>query len=184
MRRFLSLSLLLLTCSFALGQSTFELDLNQSHIQAKVSATAHSFDAVVQKFDSEIDWPETTSVPAMTRFSFDLKDLKTDNDKRDREMLHWLEYEKAPRMTFTLTQIEQTGGVWHVRGQIELHQVTREVQFNLFPTTTGTHTQLKGQFALDTQDYNLPIIKKFGFLKVNPVLQIQLDLVGDTKAKF
>ena len=149
---------LLLAFNCARAQ-TMSLDGKQSQIKVAVSATIDSFTGQLEKYQADIDWPRHAILPDKASVSFDFKDLKTGNPKRDQAMLTWLDYPSQPDCTFTLTGWEMLGITNYAKG-----------------TITGTAD-------LNYRDFNLPVIRKMLFLTVDPHLHVLFHLVGTVPAK-
>lgn len=159
------------------------LDSKQSKIEVSVSATIDSFVGQLEKYQADIDCASNTNLPDKASVSFDFKDLKTGNPKRDKEMLNWLDYSKEPACTFTLTDWKTAGTTNLADGTITIHGVKKEIEMPVTVGHTGTNCEITGSADLNYRDFNLPIIRKMLLLTVDPHLHVAFHLVGTLPAK-
>ena len=97
-------------------------------------------------------------------------------------MNEWLETTKHPEGVFTLSALEPAAdGRFEARGTFVLHGVSREIVFPVSVITDRTLYAIDGVATLDTQDFGLPVIRKFGLLKVDPVVKVRFHLQGTVK---
>ena len=172
--------LLAFNCAHA---QTMSLDGKQSQIKVAVSATIDSFTGQLEKYQADIDWPRHAILPDKASVSFDFKDLKTGNPKRDQAMLTWLDHSSQPDCTFTLTGWEMLGTTNYAKGTITIHGVKREIAMPVTVEHNGTTGTITGTADLNYRDFNLPIIRKMLFLTVDPHLHVLFHLAGTVPAK-
>ena len=172
MKRLLFFSL----CCLPLWAGTLTIDTEASWVKARAKATGHEFEAVPAAYTCAISLDGDT-VTAVS-FSFKVHDLKTGKNGRDKEMFHWLEVEKAPELKFQMTSLKTGGPKPLLVGDLNLHNTTQSVEIPISVTRKDGKVHLSGAFTLDTRLYQLPIIKKMGFLKVDPLVQVSFTLIG------
>ncbi|MFT3869084.1 MAG: YceI family protein [Nibricoccus sp.] len=156
------------------------IDKDRSKIEVAVKATMDSFTASLPAYDAAIAVDPAAKRVESAQVKFRFTDVKTGKDKRDVEMNHWQETEKFPDCLYVMDSLKPVGGdLYNANGKFTLHGVTKEISFpvTILIQTDGT-CKLDSEFPLDTQDYGLPIFKKFGMLKVNPLLKIKFHLEG------
>jgi len=156
------------------------VDKPQSRIEYAVTATMDSFSGklVAYTLDLSSD-PGTPAKITRAELRFRFADLRSDNAKRDQQMRDWQSTEQFPEAIFTLTALEPaaTPGRFTARGQFIFHGMTRDLVFpvSISSSDDGLHV-IDGEARIDTRDFGLPIIRKFGLLKVDPVVVIKLHL--------
>jgi polyisoprenoid-binding protein YceI len=179
MKIYLLLSLLLAPLAHAIDVPLV-LDKAQSRIEYTVKATMDSFTGKLTTY--ELDLRHDPAAPgkitrAEIRFRFNA--LSSDNLKRDREMNLWQNSEQFPECVFTLTALEPatTAGRFTARGQFIFHGMTRDLDFpvSISRSEDGLHV-IEGEARIDTRDFGLPVIRKFVFLKVDPVVVVNIHL--------
>jgi polyisoprenoid-binding protein YceI len=156
------------------------IDKEHSRIEAEVKSTMDNFSAKLGSYDAAIsvDVAEKRVISAQLKFRF--ADVKTGNEKRDAEMLHWEQTEQFPDCVYSLVSLlPAASGTYSARGKFTLHGVTKEITFPVVigVKEPGTYT-IEGNLPIDTRDYGLPVIRKVAILKVNPVLQVKFHLEG------
>ena len=99
------------------------------------------------------------------------KDKADIEEATSKDVLHPAKY---PTINFRSTIIQEKGDVYHVKGELTLHGVTRPIEFDV-KTTTGK--DLKGKVTLAQKDYGIkPYKALLGTLKVKNEVDIAFDL--------
>jgi polyisoprenoid-binding protein YceI len=155
------------------------INKEQSKVEIVVKATVDSFTAKLANYDAVVSVEPGAAQVDSAVFTFHFADVKTGKDARDTEMLKWQGTDKNPDGTFTLSKIDPTaGGHFTAHGTLKFHGVSREMIFPVSVTMDGKLYAIDGEVALDTQDYGLPIIRKFLMLKVDPLVTVRFHLQG------
>ena len=104
-------------------------------------------------------------------------DMLKEKDKADieeatfKDVLHPSKY---PTINFRSSNIQEKDGVYHVKGELTLHGVTRPIEFEA-KTTTGK--ELKGKVTLAQKDFGIkPYKALLGTLKVKNEVDIAFDV--------
>jgi len=162
--------------------SDLTLDARKSWLKFDASATGHSFDGALKKFDAEVSGDATSLNPAAASLSWDFKDLDTDEPKRDVEMLKWLEHGKSPKGSFQMTKswVDDSGVTW-VQGTLKIHSIAKTIAFPIQTSKNGDRVKIDGQVWIDYQNFGLPIIRNMAVMKVDPKLKISFHLEGDAR---
>ncbi|MCK6467927.1 MAG: YceI family protein [Candidatus Brocadia sinica] len=104
-------------------------------------------------------------------------DLLKEKDKTDIEEATFkdvLHPHKYPTINFRSTGIQEKEGIYHVKGELTLHGVTRSVEFDAQPTERG----LKGKITLAQKDFGIkPYKALLGTLKVKNEIEVVFDLL-------
>ncbi len=168
---------LLLSTPFGLLESApVTLSPESSEFRVDVKATGHSFEVLLDSYTAAIEVAET-GVLEKADFSFAVVDLVSDNKKRDKKMLDWLESDSIPQIGFTLKEVQQQGAGMVGIGDLTMHGVTRSVEVPFTAEVEGDQVTLQGTAVVDHTNYDLDVITMF-FMKVNPELKVSFKLVG------
>jgi len=155
------------------------VDYQESRIKTDVKAAVGSFVGYLARYDVTVGFdgaaPQVTSAALAFRFT----DMKTGEDKRDKNLHDWQETEKFPDGRFKLSEggAGPAGG-YVATGSLTFHGVTQPVQFPVQVTTEGEVIIIDGEVVIDTQKFGLPIIRLFFALKVNPEVTVFFHLQG------
>lgn len=174
-----------LTATNYLEAASFEVDKTTSSITVKAKATGGGFTGTLKDYKATIMGDAKTLKPASAKLTWLFKDLDTDEKKRDAKMLEWLDTGKFPGGEFTLDKVftktvlnkTQT----YALGQITIHGVTKRIVFPLTTKQDGKTLNISGQAALNTKDFDLPIIRMALVATVKPELVIDFSLNGSIK---
>ena len=99
------------------------------------------------------------------------KDKKDIEDATFKDVLH---PDKYPTINFNSTSIQEKEGIYHVKGELTLHGITRPLEFDV-QTTTGK--DLQGKVTLSQKDFGIkPYKALFGTLKVKNEVDVVFDL--------
>jgi polyisoprenoid-binding protein YceI len=179
MKTCLAIVTVLGACTAGFGANApLAVDKAHSEFDFEVKATMHSFTGKVSDYDAQLvaDAETQTIKEARVRFSFAA--AQTGDKKRDREMLEWEENSQYPDVVFVLSSLAAAGqGRYNAVGQLTFHGVTKVVSFPVALSVTNEHTySVDGDTDIDVREYGLPIIRKFGMLKVQPVVKVRFHL--------
>lgn len=152
------------------------LDPDASEFEVNVKATGHSFEVVLDSYEATIDLKPSGEL-RFAEFSFASSALKSDNKKRDKKMLAWLESDSTPKIRFKLTEVQDRPSGRVGLGELSLHGVTRVVEVPFSVGVEGARATLSGSATIDYTEYGLEVITLF-FMKVNPELTVSFTLVG------
>ncbi len=153
------------------------IDPAQSRIEVVVKATVDSFTATLSTYKAAIE-VDSGRVTAAT-LAFDFTEVHTGKAARDEAMNAWQDTSLHPRCVFTLGSLNaEADGHLTAHGTLGLHGVVRPLAFPVHIATDQTVYVIDGEATLDTRDYGLPVIRKFGLLKVAPVVTVRFHLQG------
>ena len=155
------------------------VDAEHSSVTFAAHATGHGFEGALGNYEAALALDPAAGRVTRAVFRFKVADLTTHHEKRDHEMQAWLEPEKQPQAEFTLDRLEPgAAGVWQAHGTLLLHGTTHEITFPITVKTEGGRTTIDGTAELDHRQWSLPVIRKFGLLKVDPVVTVHFHLEG------
>lgn len=159
------------------------IDYKQSRVEIAVKATVDSFTGTLETYDAGVWVDSETGEIAKARVAFKFADVKTGKADRDEAMHEWQETDKHPEGVFTLATLTRNeAGAMTATGTLALHGQAEEIAFPVSVTHEGGLYAIDGDAVLDTQDFGLPVIRKFLLLKVDPQVRVRFHLQG-TMAK-
>lgn len=158
-----------------------EIDKTRSRIQVDAKATGHGFTGELGKYTVTAAGDPKTGKPTALDLAWDFNDLKTGDDKRDKEMIKWLGGGK-PQGTFSFQKSwDETAAGGKAQGKLTIHGVSKQVAFPYSVKTEGQWVTIDGQVTIDYQNFSLPIVRAMAIMTVDPALVIRFHLVGKTK---
>lgn len=165
----------------AAPETLLAVDRAQSRIEIFVKATVDSFTGTLGDYQPVVRIDPATGrvVAAEVRFRF--ADVKTGKPERDEQMHTWQDTARHPDGKFVLRQLvpdDGTAGRHEAAGALILHGVSQEISFPVTITTDRHLYSIDGEATLDTRMFGLPIIRKFGVLKVDPSVRVRFHLQG------
>lgn len=181
MKPLLSLLSLLLAASApaTAAEVGLAVDKAQSRVEIVVKATVDSFTGTLADYEPVIRVDRDTGRVLSAEVGFHFADVKTGKADRDEQMLSWEEADKFPDGGFKLTRLTPLPeGRMTADGVLTFHGVSREISFPVTITTDRRLFALDGEAVIDTRTFGLPVIRKFGLLKVDPLVRIRFHLQG------
>jgi len=174
-----------LALSSRAAEHALSIDKSHSRIEVSVDATFREFTAKLSDYETDILADTATGKITRATLRFKFADLKTGEDKRDEAMLTWENNDQFPEAVFTLTAFDGSNpGKPTARGQLIFHGVARSIALSL---TVVTKDQLvysiDGEANLDVQDFGLPILHRYGFIRVDPTVTVSFHLQGSASGK-
>jgi len=160
---------------------TLEVNQANSRIQVDAKATGHHFTGELKDYSATVSGNAQTNEPTAFSLSWDFNDLKTGDEKRDKEMIKWLGG-GHPKGTFTFTKSWTDGkGKLHGQGELTIHGVSKTVSFPYSVNREGDHVTIDGTANMDYQNFSLPIIRSMAVMTVDPKLTVRFHIVGQLK---
>lgn len=156
--------------------ATLKVDPAASEFRVDVKATGHSFELYLNSYQADISFDEGGAVERAD-FSFKCANLKSDNGKRDKKMLGWLEHETYSNISFELKDIVSGADGLEGHGELTMHGVSKPLVVSFTKEESAGKVTLRGSSMVDHREFGLDVITMF-FMKVNPELNISFTLVG------
>ena len=153
------------------GIQAWELEPERSHVEFAVHATGDSFVGHLAHWDARFQAGES-AFPNSGTLTFPVAELKTGKGDRDQQMLTWLDAKQFPVATFVLRQVTQVNGQFEARGDFSFHGITRPISFPVRFGRIDGHRAVDGSALIDYRDWSLKIFRKFGLLRVDPLVKI------------
>jgi polyisoprenoid-binding protein YceI len=170
---------LLLLPAFA-SAGTLKVDKAKSRIQVDAKATGHEFTGTLSDYTAKVTGDDSALAPTAVDLTWKFSDLKTAEEKRDKEMIKWLGG-GAPEGSFTFTKTWTDKGNTYAMGDLKIHGISKAISFPYTAKKEGTWMTIDGTASLDYQDFGLPIIRNMAVMTVNPKLSVRFHLVGEVK---
>ena len=169
----------LLTVDLRAAEAPLAIDKATSRVEIAVKATADSFVGKLADYVATVVIDRDTGAVTTSRVTFHFSDVKTGNEKRDREMNEWQQTEKFPGGEFALDSLTPVSpGKFTVHGQLSFHGSTHELSFPAAIARDGAAVTIDGEAVIDTRTFGLPVIRKFAVLKVDPLVTVRFHLAG------
>lgn len=175
---------LILPTTRAAEPAALGIDTANSKIEIAVKVTVDSFVGHLDAYQASIALDPGTHAVQTASLSFRWSDVKTGKPERDKQMNEWQHSEEYPTGQFTLVNLAPAGatGTQQASGTLALHGHTHEVTFPVTIHLNGNVESIDGDAPVDVRDYGLPVIRKFGVLKVDPVVHVRFHLQGPIPA--
>ncbi len=173
----------LLAVTMSAAEAPLTIDKASSHVEIAVKATADSFVGKLADYVATVLVDRDTGAVTTSKVAFHFSDVKTGNEKRDREMNEWQQTEKFPDGDFTLDSLTAVSPEkFTVRGRLTLHGSTHDISFPASIAREGARVTVDGEAVVDTRVFGLPVIRKFAVLKVDPLVTVRFHLAGAVAA--
>jgi polyisoprenoid-binding protein YceI len=158
--------------------ASVQVDASRSRIEVDAKATGHSFAGSLGKYAIKVEGDAVSHQPSALDLTWDFTDLKTGDEKRDKEMIKWLGG-GTPKGSFTFVKSwdEKPGG-GNAQGTLILNGVSKSVYFPYTVTVDGDWVTIDGKVSLDYQNFKLPLIRAMVVMTVDPKLVVRFHLVG------
>jgi polyisoprenoid-binding protein YceI len=130
--------------------------------------------------------PQGRVVPSDSRFTIDLRALRSDEARRDNYLRrNTLETERYPTVTFVPTEarrlpfpLPQTGSVpFEMVGELTIKETTRRVTWEATATFDGPRVSVRAWTAFRFGDFGLRIPRVSVVLSVEDDIKLEADLV-------
>jgi polyisoprenoid-binding protein YceI len=157
--------------------ASLKVDKERSRIQVDAKATGHVFTGTLADYQATVSGNESTLEPSAAKLTWKFSDLKTGEEKRDKEMIQWLGG-GAPTGSFEFIKTWKDGGKTYAQGTLKIHGVSKTIAFPYTAKREGGWVTIDGTASLDYTDFGLPIISTMAVMKVNPKLSVRFHLVG------
>jgi polyisoprenoid-binding protein YceI len=162
----------------AASPTPLAIDPSQSRIEILVKTTVDSFTGTLGAYEADMLVDDEQVTAANVKFR--VADVHTGKEKRDDAMHAWQDTPRYPGGVFTLKSLTKTGGDGRMdaRGLLTFHGVAREITFPVVIAISPKRSVIDGEASVDTRDFGLPIIRKLGLLKVDPIVRVRFHLEG------
>lgn len=158
--------------------ASLEVDKSRSRIQVDAKATGHRFTGNLKSYQVEVEGDAETLDPKSFELNWKFKDLDTDDQKRDAEMLKWLG-SNDEKGSFKLDKAwTDEKGVEHGTGTLTIHGVSKSISFPYTAKKDGEWVTIDGKVSMDYRNFDLPVIRAMAVMTVDPQLVVRFHVVG------
>jgi polyisoprenoid-binding protein YceI len=172
---------LLLGATGAAHCATLAVDQDRSRIQVDAKATGHAFTGTLSQFTATVSGDTSTLAPASFDLKWNFADLKTADEKRDKEMIKWLGGGK-PQGSFKFVKSwTDKQGVTNAQGTLTINGISKTIYFPYTAKKEDGWVTIDGKVSLDYQNFSLPIIRSMAVMTVDPKLTVRFHVVGKVK---
>lgn len=179
-RTFRSAACCLLALIAPVAAGTLAIDKTKSYIKVDAKATGHSFAGTLSDFTAKVSGEDATLAPTAVDLGWKFADLKTQDEKRDTEMIKWLGGGN-PEGSFKFIKTWTDKGQTYAQGTLKIQGISKTIGFPYTAKKEGKVLTIDGTAALDYQDFGLPIVRAMAVMTVNPKLTVSFHLVGEAK---
>lgn len=161
--------------------ATLEVEKEKSRIHVDAEATGHSFTGTLEKYTATVQGNPATTEPDAFNLEWSFKNLKTADDKRDKEMLAWLGGgDPKGKFEFEKSWVDKKG-VKHAMGKLTIKGVSKTISFPYTTSKDGDWVTIDGTAKMNYEDFGLPIIRSMAVMTVDPKLTVRFHIVGQIK---
>lgn len=165
--------------SLPAAEKSLTIDQGNSRIEIAVKSTVDSFVGKLVAYTPTLTLDSVAGKVTAAKIAFHFNDVKTGDEKRDHEMHIWQQTEKFPDGDFTLGTLEpSTDGKLVAHGTLTFHGAAHALEIPVKVARTESSVTVDGEAMVDTRLCGLPVIRKFGLLKVDPIVGVRFHLVG------
>jgi polyisoprenoid-binding protein YceI len=172
------------TLQLSAADRSLVIDKTQSRIEFDVQSTLHDFTGKLPAYEIDILADPASSAITKAQLQFRIRDLRTGDEKRDRDLLKWENEDRFPAVIFTLEKIDSAGTKANAHGHLLLHGTSKPLSF---PVTIASEDKksfsIEGDTTLDTREFGLPIYRKYGLLRVDPFVKVRFHLQGKLQSE-
>ncbi|MGD7652488.1 MAG: YceI family protein [Verrucomicrobiales bacterium] len=161
----------------AAAADTLNVDKTRSRIQVDGKSTGHGFTGTLQDYTVEVSGTRPQLAPKAFKLGWKFSDLKTEDKKRDKNMIKWLGG-GDPQGAFKFTRAWEKEGVKFAQGELTIHGVKKVISFPYTVKREGDWVTIDGTATLDYQDFKLPLIRALAVMTVDPKLAVRFHIVG------
>lgn len=182
MKKPILLPLAVMLCGSMIARpAELAVDKERSRIQVDAKATGHGFTGTLNDYTIKVTGDAATSAPAAVSLKWDFNDLKTGDEKRDKEMIKWLGGGK-PTGSFSFGKSWKDGaGNQNAEGKLTINGISKTITFPYTAKREGEWLTIDGTAKLDYEDFKLPIIRSMAVMTVDPKLSVRFHITGQVK---
>ena len=159
----------------------YHVDTKAKNVVKFISdAPVEDFEGVTNNIDGYLKHQgDAVTEKSELYFEVDLRTLDTGIGLRNRHMREdYLHTDKYPFAKYSgrITGVSEAGGktTVSVKGSMDIHGVKKNLDITATLTKTATGMQAKSSFEVKLTDHKIEV-PKFMFLKINEIMQLQLD---------
>jgi len=163
----------------------FKVDTNHTVLGFKASTLLFDVPGRFDRYKAEIQGDPATLEGVSIRLELDAASVDTANKPRDKHLRSedFFDAARHPKIVFTSTQVRRAGPQLLVKGTLDLHGVTRELELPFTPAEgrngAGVPTwSYRATLTLDRLAYGLGAESVAARISLKPEVELNLLLVG------
>jgi polyisoprenoid-binding protein YceI len=174
--------------------ATWEIDTAESELVVRtgraglLAFAGHRHVIRGGRFSGEVQWDPTGQAAPSLRVDVDAASLVVADDdlapgdlvRVQQEMQEKvLKVDTHPRIAFRSTAVEPDGAAWHVKGVLDLHGQSQELELPVQITSGEDRLELTGEFEIRQRDYGIePIAVGLGVVKVKNEVRVAFRIIA------
>jgi polyisoprenoid-binding protein YceI len=160
----------------ALRASELPVVVDQSHSRflMQVKTDFSGFTAELSDYHIDVLADADSGKITSAQISFPFSAVKTCDLRRDRDMLVWENNDQFPQVVCTLTRLDPHGEAkFTAQSEVLFHGVKKTISFPVTVIINPNQTYVvDGEADIDTRDFNLPKVRKYLVITLNPVVHV------------
>jgi polyisoprenoid-binding protein YceI len=178
MKRILGAALCGMMMIGAATADILKVDKEKSRIHVDGKSTGHSFTGTLEDYTAKVSGDASKLDPTAFELSWKFSELKTADDKRDKNMIAWLGG-GTPKGSFKFVKTWEKGGQKYASGNLTINGVSKTISFPYTVKKKGSWISIDGTATLDYQNFKLPLIRALAVMTVDPKLTVRFHVVGE-----
>ena len=155
-----------------------KVDKERSRIQVDGKSTGHTFTGTLEDYTAKVSGNVSKLEPTSFDLAWKFSDLKTEDEKRDKNMIKWLGG-GTPKGSFKFVKTWEKGGENFASGKLTINGVSKTISFPYTVKKDGNWITIDGTATLDYEDFKLPLIRALAVMTVDPKLTVRFHVVGE-----
>ena len=136
-------------------QTKFYLDKKKSFITYTMHHPLHDWNGICKDFNSVLVADSQKNNISQIAVSAKLSNFDSKNANRDSHMIEVAEGLKFPNVTFTSSEIERNGNKLNIKGKVNFHGVSKNINFEANQRNFEGKVEILGSFTIKMSQFNI-----------------------------
>lgn len=141
--------------SFSQEKRKIEADKKSSKVEYAMKHPLHAWEAVSKESKSIIVFNDKSQKIEAVAVIIPIKSFDSGNSNRDSHAIEVLEALKFPNVTFSASNIQESGSELLVKGNLSFHGVTKPLELKVQQAISKTSIKIIGDFTVNMTDFNI-----------------------------
>ena len=141
--------------SFSQDKRKIEADKKSSKVEYAMKHPLHSWEAVSKDSKSVIVFNDKSQKIEAVAVIIPVKSFDSGNSNRDSHAIEVLEALKFPNVTFSASNIQESGNDLLIKGNLSFHGVTKPLELKVQQVVSKTSIKVNGDFVINMTDFNV-----------------------------